>query len=94
MYELNLQANPSNNKGCPFCGNSVEFNSTMAVYNRRIMGRCNGCGMIFIYQEEHEHMQLKHYNGDLPVVTTLKAMRALNAPFERVWNSRMGEESI
>ena len=92
MHELILRVNPSNNKGCPFCGNSVEFDSTIAVYNRRIMGRCNGCGMIFIYQEEHEHMQLKHYNGDLPVVTTLKAMRALNAPFEHGGNSRMGEK--
>ena len=78
-------------KLCPFCGGAVEFDLNMVIYNRRITGQCQNCGMCFMYQEQYEHIELHQRNGDLPVVTTLKSMRALNAPFEEVWNSRVIE---
>ena len=76
-------------KLCPFCGGAVEFDTDMAIYNRRIYGKCRECEMCFMYQERHEHTELHKRNGDLPVVTTLKSMTALNAPFEEVWNRRV-----
>lgn len=79
-------------KRCPFCNGAVEFEMSAAVYNRLVKGQCSQCGMMFAYQEQHEHIELHKLNGDLPVVTTLKQMRALNAPFEVVWNSRIGEK--
>lgn len=75
-------------KTCPFCGGSVLFEHTFALYNRRITGKCLGCGMEFSYQERHEENTLEQRNGDLPVVTHLKTMKAMNAPFDIVWNSR------
>ena len=76
-------------KLCPFCGGAVEFDSDIAIYNRKIFGKCLSCEMMFMYQERHEPLELHQRNGDLPVVTTLKAMTRLNAPFEEVWNRRV-----
>ena len=79
-------------KLCPFCGGAVEFDSDVAIYNRRFYGKCQECEMCFMYQERHEHTELHHFNGDLPVVTTLKSMTALNAPFEEAWNRRVSTD--
>ena len=65
-------------KPCPFCGGYVRFESSSAIYNRRIYGECLQCGMEFAYQEEYEEI--------------LNSSRVLYVPtkevFENAWNRR------
>lgn len=76
-------------KPCPFCGGAIEVEPTIALYNRRIKAKCLECGMEFAYQERHEENVIIHRNGNLKVVTHLTSMKALNAPFDVVWNRRV-----
>ncbi len=78
-------------KPCPFCGGTVEFEPTIAIYNALIKGKCLECGMVFEYQEKHEQYKLEQRNGNLPVITCFELYTRLNAPFEDVWNRRAND---
>ena len=87
--ELNLERNEW--RGCPFCGGPVEFDGSIAIYNRLYKGKCSECGMMFAYQEEHEHLEVDFKGLEMKAVYYSRYVQ-VNKPFHEVWNRRVNDE--
>lgn len=77
-------------RGCPFCGDRVEFDNSIAVYNRLWQGKCAGCSMMFAYQEEHEPLE-NVFGGLAMKEVYYQTYVRRNKPFEEVWNERVND---